>query len=161
MTAPISLCVINVTKRDTITANCRTALQPKKTSGESRFHCDDTATTASRAAWRLGWWRRACRARWSDRAKDRSQCSHWNGLDPVCLRRCLVSSSDRANLHWQSLYEHSNGFSPAPDNNDSERLFAKSCSLILKQTDIRDFSDSGRIVLRKVRTAAAQHPLLH
>ena len=53
----------------------------------------------SGAGCRLGWWQRAWRARWSERANDRSQCWHWNGLDPVCLRRCLVSSSDRANRH--------------------------------------------------------------
>lgn len=49
----------------------------------------------------LGSWRLLCRAKWSDRAKQRSQTLHLNGLEPVCFRIWRVSSSERANRHWQ------------------------------------------------------------
>lgn len=51
-------------------------------------------------------WRFLCRARWSEREKLRSQSGHWNGLTPVCLRKCLVSSSERANFHVQPSHMH-------------------------------------------------------
>lgn len=53
-----------------------------------------------------------CKARWSEREKHRSQCLHLNGLLPVCLRKCLVNSSERANRHSQPCHVHWYGFSP-------------------------------------------------
>lgn len=51
-------------------------------------------------------WRFLCRARWSEREKLRSQSGHWKGLIPVCFRKCLVSSSDRANFHVHPSQVH-------------------------------------------------------
>lgn len=51
-------------------------------------------------------WRFLCSARWSEREKLRSQSGHWNGLTPVCFRKCLVSSSERANFHVQPSHMH-------------------------------------------------------
>lgn len=51
-------------------------------------------------------WRFLCKARWSEREKLRSQSGHWKGLTPVCLRKCLVSSSERANFHVQPSHMH-------------------------------------------------------
>lgn len=51
-------------------------------------------------------WRFLCRARWSEREKLRSQSGHWNGLTPVCLRKCRVSSSERANFQVQPSQTH-------------------------------------------------------
>lgn len=51
-------------------------------------------------------WRFLCRARWSEREKLRSQSGHWKGLIPVCFRKCLVSSSDRANFHVHPSHVH-------------------------------------------------------
>lgn len=53
-----------------------------------------------------------CSERWSDREKARSHSRHWNGLSPVCLRKCRVNSSLRANFQSQSFHVHWNGFSP-------------------------------------------------
>lgn len=50
--------------------------------------------------------RRRCSARWSDREKLRSQSMQRNGLIPVCLRKCLVSSSERANFQVQPSQVH-------------------------------------------------------
>lgn len=58
--------------------------------------------------WCLFMWR----ARWSDLEKHRSQWLHLNGLDPVCFLKCLVNSSDLANLHSHPSHEHLYGFSP-------------------------------------------------
>lgn len=46
-------------------------------------------------------WRRRCRERWSDREKERSHSVQRKGLIPVCLRKCRVSSSERAKRQVQ------------------------------------------------------------
>lgn len=56
--------------------------------------------------------RRRCRARWSEREKLRSQSEQRNGLIPVCLRKCRVSSSERANFHVHPSHVQWYGFSP-------------------------------------------------
>lgn len=53
-----------------------------------------------------------CSNKWSDRLNDRVQSLHRNGLMPVCLRKWRVSSSDRANRHWQPFQWQAYGFSP-------------------------------------------------
>jgi len=53
-----------------------------------------------------------CSDRWSLRENFLSQSLHLNGLSPVCLRKCRVNSSLRANFHWQSSQEQEYGFSP-------------------------------------------------
>ena len=52
------------------------------------------------------WCRFRWRAKWSDRAKARSQWGHLKGFTPVCFLMCLVSSSDLANfqLHPSQLH---------------------------------------------------------
>lgn len=59
-----------------------------------------------------GWCLFICSAKWSDLAKALSQNWHLNGLAPVCFLKCLVSSSDRANLHSHPSHVHLYGFSP-------------------------------------------------
>lgn len=53
-----------------------------------------------------------CNARWSDRLKALWQSIHSYGFCPVCFRKCLVSSSERANFHPQPSHEQWYGFSP-------------------------------------------------
>ena len=60
----------------------------------------------------LSTWRFIWSARWSLRLKHRSQWRHLKGFAPVCLRKCLVNSSDLANLHTHPSQEHLYGFSP-------------------------------------------------
>ena len=64
------------------------------------------------------WCRFICNARWSDLEKLRSHWTHLNGLRPVCLRWCLVSSSDLANLHSHPSHEQRYGFSPEMKKNN-------------------------------------------
>ena len=52
------------------------------------------------------------RLRWSLLANVLSHRWHRKGLLPVCFLRCLVSSSDRANLQSHSGHEQLYGFSP-------------------------------------------------
>lgn len=63
----------------------------------------------------LGSWRFMWRARWSERAKQRSQTLHLKGLAPVCFRMWRVSSSDLAKRHWQLWKWHLYGFSPVKE----------------------------------------------
>lgn len=58
-------------------------------------------------------WRRRCRERWSDREKERSHSVQRKGLIPVCLRKCRVSSSERAKRQVQPSHVQWYGFSPA------------------------------------------------
>lgn len=57
-------------------------------------------------------WRRRCRDRWSDREKERSHSVQRKGLIPVCLRKCRVSSSERAKRQVQPSQVQWYGFSP-------------------------------------------------
>lgn len=57
-------------------------------------------------------WRRACLVRWSLRMNRRSHTGQTNFFSPVCVRRCLDSSSERANLLSQPSQLQLKGFSP-------------------------------------------------
>lgn len=65
-------------------------------------------------------WRRRCRDRWSDREKERSHSVQRNGLIPVCLRKCRVSSSERAKRQVQPSQVQWYGFSPGGDETQQE-----------------------------------------
>ena len=53
-----------------------------------------------------------CKARWSLRAKARSQSLHAYGRIPVCFLMCLPSSSDLENFQPHPSQLHMYGFSP-------------------------------------------------
>ncbi len=57
-------------------------------------------------------WRRACLVRWSLRMNRRSQTGQTNFFSPVCVRRCLDSSSERANFLSHPSQWQLKGFSP-------------------------------------------------
>lgn len=65
-------------------------------------------------------WRRRCRDRWSDREKERSHSVQRKGLIPVCLRKCRVSSSERAKRQVQPSQVQWYGFSPGGDETRQE-----------------------------------------
>lgn len=57
-------------------------------------------------------WRRACLVRWSLLMNRRSHIGQANFFSPVWVRRCLDSSSERANLLSQPFQLQLKGFSP-------------------------------------------------
>lgn len=57
-------------------------------------------------------WRRACLVKWSLLMNRRSHMGHANFFSPVWVRRCLDSSSERANLLSQPFQLQLKGFSP-------------------------------------------------
>lgn len=73
----------------------------RETEYQEEWGVTEVETGFQTSMWRFLW-----RARWSEREKLRSQSGHWKGLIPVCFRKCLVSSSDRANFHVQPSQVH-------------------------------------------------------
>lgn len=63
-----------------------------------------------------------CKARWSEREKQRLHTQHWNGFAPVCFLKWRVSSSERAKRHSHPSQEHWYGFSPSADNKNMKLL---------------------------------------
>lgn len=63
-----------------------------------------------------------CKARWSEREKQRLHTQHWNGFAPVCFLKWRVSSSERAKRHSHPSQEHWYGFSPSADNKNIKLL---------------------------------------
>jgi len=57
-------------------------------------------------------WRLVCKDRWSDLEKVRWHLRQRKGRCPVCLRKCRVSSSERAKRHEHPVHEQAYGFSP-------------------------------------------------
>ena len=57
-------------------------------------------------------WRRACLVKWSLLMNRRSHMGQANFFSPVWVRRCLDSSSERANLLSQPFQLQLKGFSP-------------------------------------------------
>lgn len=57
-------------------------------------------------------WRRACLVKWSLLMNRRSHIGQANFFSPVCVRRCLDSSSERANLLSHPFQLQLKGFSP-------------------------------------------------
>lgn len=53
-----------------------------------------------------------CSVKWSERENDLVHNLHRNGLMPVCFRKCLVNSSERANRHSHPFQVQIYGFSP-------------------------------------------------
>jgi hypothetical protein len=49
---------------------------------------------------------RTCVVKWSEREKARMQIRHWNGLFPVWILMCRVSSSERLNLRSHDSIGH-------------------------------------------------------
>ncbi len=58
------------------------------------------------------WWRFWCLAKWSLLINAFWHTEQTCFFSPVCVRRCRLNSSDRANVLLQSAQEHENGFSP-------------------------------------------------
>lgn len=57
-------------------------------------------------------WVLTCLARWSLRIKRLLQMGQANRFSPVCVRKCLCSSSERVNRFPQNNQLHTNGRSP-------------------------------------------------
>lgn len=62
-----------------------------------------------------------CKARWSEREKQRQHTVHWNGLAPVCFLKWRVSSSERAKRHSHPSQEQAYGFSPSDTRTQDNR----------------------------------------
>lgn len=73
-------------------------------------------------------WRRACLVKWSLLMNRRSHMGQANFFSPVWVRRCLDSSSERANLLSQPFQLQLKGFSPETSNSDY-RYYAFATSL--------------------------------
>ena len=57
-------------------------------------------------------WVFACFAKWSERINRLLHVGQANRFSPVCVLRCLWSSSDLVNLFPQNSQLHTNGLSP-------------------------------------------------
>lgn len=58
------------------------------------------------------WWVLICLLRWSDLMNFLLHSGHWNRFSPVCVLRCLWSSSDLVKRLPQNSHVHTKGRSP-------------------------------------------------